>query len=858
MGVKYRLIYLLLLSQLLNVGFLQSVSLANPTNVSDRRATNHQTKASFLERQGRAFYESGQLQKAISLFQQAISVYQNEGDIVGEAIVLSNLALVYQQLGSLSQAEQAISTSIELLEGDRNSAATQPILAQVLEIQGKLLFSKGQSQQALTAWERSSAIFSQLEDREGIVRSRINQAQALQSLGFYRKAIDTLEPIVESLKQQGESLTQVIALRNLGDALQVVGEVKRAGEILQQSLAIAERLKLEEEIAASQLSLANVLRALGESETAMTLYQQAADRSSQEIVQTQALLNQLSLSIENRQYSAAEAILPQIQINLNKLPVNRSAIYARINFAQSIMNLEREGKKIACTTTECQPAYILATAVREARILKNGRTEAYALGKLAAAYELAQQESSAEKLTQQALDLAQTNNASDIAYELHWQLGRLLKAQNRTKEAIAAYSEAVKTLQSIRSDLVAMNPAVQFSFRDRVEPIYRQLVELLLDAEGNTPSPQRLETVRQTLESLQLAELDNFLRQACLKANPILVDRIDRTAAVIYPIILPDKLAVVVSLPGQPLRYHSTPVSQQEVELTADRFRLALTQRNSPRVLPLAEKVYDWLIGPATADLEASKIDTLVFVLDGVLRNIPMSALHDGERYAIERYGIALTPGLQLLESKPLEPKRLGVLSAGLSESRQGFAALPYVKTELKEIGTKVSSRTLLDRDFTSGSFQKAIDDNPLPIVHLATHGQFSSELDQTFLLTWDDRIGIDRLRGLLQTAELDRSKAIELLVLSACETAAGDKWATLGLAGVATRSGARSTLATLWQVNDRSTAILMEKFYQELSQPGATKAEALRKAQISILKDPQYRRHPYYWAAYVLIGNWL
>jgi tetratricopeptide (TPR) repeat protein len=437
LGVKYRLIYLLLLSQLLNVGFLQSVSLANPTNVSDRRATNHQTKASFLERQGRAFYESGQLQKAISLFQQAISVYQNEGDIVGEAIVLSNLALVYQQLGSLSQAEQAISTSIELLEGDRNSAATQPILAQVLEIQGKLLFSKGQSQQALTAWERSSAIFSQLEDREGIVRSRINQAQALQSLGFYRKAIDTLEPIVESLKQQGESLTQVIALRNLGDALQVVGEVKRAGEILQQSLAIAERLKLEEEIAASQLSLANVLRALGESETAMTLYQQAADRSSQEIVQTQALLNQLSLSIENRQYSAAEAILPQIQINLNKLPVNRSAIYARINFAQSIMNLEREGKKIACTTTECQPAYILATAVREARILKNGRTEAYALGKLAAAYELAQQESSAEKLTQQALDLAQTNNASDIAYELHWQ-----RRSHRDRSAARPASES--------------------------------------------------------------------------------------------------------------------------------------------------------------------------------------------------------------------------------------------------------------------------------------------------------------------------------------------------------------------------------------------------------------------------------
>lgn len=846
--LKSPLAHFLLLSQFFNIGI---PSLASPISTSHSQAT-------ILEQQGRESYKAGQLEKALSLLQQAINSYEKEGDPIGKAIALSNLALVYQQLGRFTEAELTIANSIKLLENQPKVSRNEPSIAQILEIQGNIYFSKGRAQQALTTWERASAIFTQLGNREGIARSRINEAQALQTLGFYRKAIDILEPIVESLKQESDSLTQVVALRSLGDALQIVGEVKQASEILQQSVTIAERLKLPEAIAASKLSLANTKRSLLESEAAMTLYREAANLSNKDLVQTQALLNQLSLSIQTQQYSAAESLLPQIQLNLESLLPNHSTIHARINFAQSLMDLEREGKKLACSPAACEPAYILATAVREAKNLEDWRTQAYALGKLGTVYERARQRSNAQKLTQQALDLAQTIGASDIAYELQWQLGRLLKAQNRPTEAIAAYSESVKTLQSIRSDLVAANPAVQFSFRDNVEPIYRELVELLLDVEGNTPSPQKLETVRQTIESLQLAELDNFLRQACLKANPILVDQIDRTAAVIYPIILPNKLAVVLSLPGQPLRYYSTPVSQTEVELTADRLRLALTQRNSPRVLPLAQQVYDWLIRPATADLEASKIETLVFVLDGVLRNIPMAALHDGREYAIEKYGIALTPGLQLLGSQPLKTQRLGVLSAGLSQSRQGFAALPYVKTELNEIGTKVLSRTLLDRDFTSKTFQNAINDDPLPIVHLATHGQFSSQLDQTFLLTWDDRIGIDRLRGLLQIAELDRPNPIELLVLSACETASGDKWATLGLAGVATRSGARSTLATLWQVNDRSTAVLMERFYQELTKPSTTKAQALRNAQIAILQDPQYRKHPYYWAAYVLIGNWL
>jgi CHAT domain-containing protein len=142
-------------------------------------------------------------------------------------------------------------------------------------------------------------------------------------------------------------------------------------------------------------------------------------------------------------------------------------------------------------------------------------------------------------------------------------------------------------------------------------------------------------------------------------------------------------------------------------------------------------------------------------------------------------------------------------------------------------------------------------------VVHLATHGQFSSNAENTFILAWNERISVKQLGRLLEAREQNDRKPIELLVLSACQTAAGDNRAALGLAGVAVRSGARSTLATLWPVDDRSTSDFMGEFYQALAQSQVTKAQAVRQAQLALLKQPKFR-HPFYWAPFVLIGNWL
>lgn len=207
-----------------------------------------------------------------------------------------------------------------------------------------------------------------------------------------------------------------------------------------------------------------------------------------------------------------------------------------------------------------------------------------------------------------------------------------------------------------------------------------------------------------------------------------------------------------------------------------------------------------------------------------------------------------------MIDPKPLPREEIKALTVGLSEARQGFAPLSNVPLELKQIQSEVSSQVLLNQEFTSTAFQEELKSSPFPIVHIASHGKFSSKAEETFILTWDDRINVKALDNILQS-EPSRSNVIELLVLSACETATGDKRAALGLAGIAVRAGARSTLATLWSVNDAATANVMSQFYRELA--NKTKAEALRRAQLALIQDPTYQ-HPVYWAPYVLVGNWL
>lgn len=802
------------------------------------------------EQQGKALYEAGQFSEAATVWQQAASAFEAQGNTLDQAMVLSNLALAYQQLGLWPQAIAAITESLNLVQTQQNKSDSPHrlnILAQALDTQGSLHLALGQSEQALTAWEHAASTYAQAGDDAGVTRSLINLAQALKALGFYRRALTTLTQVNQTLQKQPDSLIKAAGLRSLGNILRLVGDLDQSQQVLQQSLSIAQKLKSPQDIGDALFNLGNTARSQQDTKAALGFYQKAAITTGSLPIKIHAQLNQLSLLLDTEQWLAAQALWPQIQAQIVNLPPSRTAVYARINFAQSLMKLR---------ITPSSIAQLLATTVHQAKSLKDSRAEAYALGSLGGLYEQTEQWSSAQDLTQQALLNVQAINAPEIAYRWQWQLGRLLKVQGDLRGAIAAYSQAVNTLQSLRSDLVAINPDIQFSFRESVEPVYRELVSLLLQPGNTATSQQNLVQARQVIESLQLAELDNFLREACDRKSAQ-IDQVDPHTAVIYPIILADRLEVILSLPQQPLRHYATSLSHSGVESILENLRQTLIVRTSREFMPFSQQVYNWLIRPAETDLANSGVNTLVFVLDGALRNIPMAVLHNGNQYLVEKYNIALAPSLALLDPKPLQREDLKVLSAGLTEARLGFAPLENVALELNEIKSKVPSVVLLNQEFTRENFQAKIESASFAIIHIATHGKFSSKAAETFILTWDDRLSVNQLDNLLRSRTQNRQRAIELLVLSACETATGDKRAALGLAGVAVRAGARSTLATLWAVNDAASANLISQFYHELTNTKETKAEALRYAQLSLLHTRQYK-HPIYWAPYVLLGNWL
>jgi CHAT domain-containing protein len=526
---------------------------------------------------------------------------------------------------------------------------------------------------------------------------------------------------------------------------------------------------------------------------------------------------------------------------------------------------------ISSPSREISPANILRTAIQQAENIEDTQTQAYGWGELGKLSELAGKLPQAQKLTEKAIFLSQSINAPEITYQLQWQLGRLHKAQGDIKSAIASYDIAIEALQALRSDLVTINRDIQFSFRESVEPVYRESVALLLqdptlkDQNGQA-NPKILDKARQRIEALQLAELDNFFREACLQGQKVILDRVvDRdnpTSAILYPIVLADTIQIIVKLPNQPLKLYTSQVKETEVEQIVTKLRQDLTNPSAIRDLKMrSQQVYTWLIKPIEADLGKTPVNTLVFVLDGVLRNLPMSALFDGKKYLIEKYALSLSPGLQLFNPKPLVTQKLKVLTAGLTQPPKNFpnfAPLHGIKSEFDLI-TKVGISTipLLNDKFTSTALERKIKETPFNIVHLATHGQFSSRVDDTFVLAADGAINVRQFDTLLRDRDEARPEALQLLVLSACQTAEGDKRAVLGLAGIAIRAGARSTIASLWQIDDESTAMFVGSFYSELKKGDISKAQALQHAQLQLLHHPNYRS-PSYWSAYVLIGNWL
>lgn len=856
-----------------------------------------------LLRQGQDFYDSGHFSEAIKVLQDVADVFKNQEDYSSQGATLANLSLAYQQLGQWDEAEKAIADSINLLNDHPGDARYSKRIAQAWEIAGQLKLSIGKPQEALKLWQDAAQKYYKLQELIAANRNTVNQSIALQELGQHRQALKMLIDLLPKLQQQPDLLVTAIAWRNLANVLRVVGEVPelenyglpfiklpdgkkltyldRAKQLLTASIKITDELQFTQESNLTRFILANTFEAsyqrlknaaerigspskeknaLEEAQTALKYYQEVVtDSKNNQIVRVQAQLNHLALSLkiqEIKEFSRNDLLKTTSEIDL--LPVGRAAIYARISLVKSLMTIAKESENKSQFLLPS--ANLLTDAIQQAQKLGDRHSQAYAMLYLGKLYEQNNYFKEATNSSLQALSITEELQTKEIAYQLEWQLGRLAQKQADKKQAIVYYRQAIKSLDSVRHNLSSLpNPEVQFSFRDDAEPIYRELVSLLL-LESEV-SQTNLKEARSIIEALQVAELENYLRCQLSDSKPIELDKVIQThnlnTAVIYPIVLEDRLEVILKLPGKEtlIRYTSL-ISEKDLKTVINKLQDDIDEgKTAQDETANFTKMYDLILKKAEPYLKAIKVDTLLFVLDGSLQNVPMASLYDGNSYLIEKYSIALNLGLQLIDKNPLEKDKFNVLVAGLSEKVDNyFLELPDVKEEVKVIP---NSTVLLNADFTFNTLQQKINSQSFSVVHLATHGLFSSNPEETFIWAANqEKINVNQLINLLRSQQQNQLNPIKLLVLSACQTAKGDKWAALGIAGVAVRSGARSTIASLSNVPDKSTALMMKYLYEELGKPGVTEAEALRSAQLKIFENPEFKQ-PSYWSSFILLGSW-
>jgi len=735
--------------------------------------------------------------------------------------------------------------------------------AEKYRMQGLSAFQRGAFEQAVLYWRVAVKLYEK-EGKSNKQRETLGLlAQAYQYIGQYNEALKCLKSALILAEKSGDRTQIASVLGSLGNLHITLGPPDKAFQYLNEGLSMAKGLGDSGLLAIILNNLGNLFitqkkysEALGSYLESMTL----AQKSNNDLLAAIALTNAAMAHMENGQYNKSEELLNRALDETRKLDLSHDKAYGLINIGLTYRHLRPhlldQDKLFVLSSQAFNEALIVSETIGDLRSLS------YACGYLGTLSEDQKHYQEALKFTRRATLVAQQVYAPESLYLWQWQTGRLLKVIGKTEEAISAFRNCIYTLQSIRQEMSTCYGSPQISFRESVGPIYFGFVDLLLQRSASMQKREQVEPLlmeaREAVESLKVAELRDYFQDECMGAARFRITRLDvvsKTAVVIYPVVLPDRTELLLSLPTG-LKRFSIPIRADVLTQEIRKFCQKLEKRTTREYLPHAQKLYDWLIRPLEPDLMSLTTDTLVFVPDGPLRSIPMGALHDGKQFFITKYAIAITPSLNLTDPKPVKRENIKVLSAGLTDSVQGFPPLPNVSDELQAIQTCYGGKPLLNKNFLTSRLEKELKDKQFTIMHIASHGRFEGDVKKSFLLTFDGRLTMDQLEQYVGLFKF-REDPLELLALSACETAAGDDRATLGLAGIAIKAGARSALATLWYINDQASSELVAEFYRQLQDPSVSRAIALKRAQLKLLNDRSYQ-HPGYWSPFLLINNWL
>lgn len=741
----------------------------------------------------------------------------------------------------------------------------------------------------------------------GKIKLQISRGEAYRALGYYRQARTDFNQALETALDLEAPVLTAIATQTLGYIDFLERHMEMAEMNLRSALLQAEALDKPVLAAACANRLGTVLFNLNQPEDALKLYQKALNylNAADDPGLEAAIRRNLSRVVVDNEAAVALLISAQKKADAVSLPYERAELLMAIASEARQREFGEQGISLSYTS--------LIKAFEIANDLEAARLQSLSAGKLGALYENRDRLAEAMDLTQHAIGTAQSINAHDLLLQWEWQIGRLMNARGEKIKAIDAYRRAVFHIESIRQDIPIEYQDGRSSFRETLAPIYFGLADLLLqqsDSESDLNVQQAmLNEARYTVEKIKQSELQDYFKDPCIAAYSHQIETLSPATAVIYPIILPDRLELLIDIGGRLFRKTS---KIKQADLEEGVLRLAGQLRIAGSVKNSARDVYTWMIAPIVPLLDENQIDTLVYVPDGALRLLPIAALWDGKKFLIERYAIANVPGLTLLDPKPTPRGEMTCLLAGMSkpgpvvqdlpenlwlalqntpmarmdqsvrglnieakhlqksvtpriEDRnksddldkiQKMLALPGVEKEIASLSHNLKGNVLLNEGFKLKPFTKALETEPYRIVHIASHGYFGGSPEQNFIMTYNKLLNMNQLEALIKPKQFAQ-KSVEVIALSACQTAEGDDRSPLGLTGIALKSGARSALGSLWPVSDLAAQSLLPAFYAHLKDSRVTKAKALRQAQLDLMKQEGFQ-HPYYWSAFILVGNWL
>ena len=905
--------------------FPKAIEYSDQTLAIARELHSDSLEASALEISARAYTVTGKPGQAVSNLEQVVSFRLAEADRTGEASALAALAQAHFALSHHDTAveyyEQALAISREI--GNRSIEST------VLDGLGDEYKEFGKPDRAIEFYEQALVISRELKNRNGESAVIGNLGLLYATIGEYEKSIKYHEQSLALARASKDRFTEGVELGLIGYTYRLLGQYETAIRYYQQGIQIARDLKIRVGEGMGLNEMGNAYSGLGRYQIAIGYYEQALTIERQ--VKNRAVeswtLNDMGTAYL-RLKDAAKAIefYNQALAIAREIKDRATEGEATNNLGLAYLSLRQSQRAISSG----EEALVIA------RQVKNRRNEHDALFGLMQAHQADRQPYLAIFYGKQAVNVVQSirsdnrglSDASRRAFVDHRKetyrtlanllisRGRLLEAQQvlnllkeqeffdyiRRNERAAGpsgradltseESEWASRYRTASETLVGKGAEMQ-TLQDRIKKqpalagstdIQRQFADLQKDLEaGNRAFQQFLDGFKQYFAAkADRAPLTINLRDTeALKTD---LGELKHGSVAIYTLVTPDRYVAMLVTP-RVQRAYETKIESEDLNQKIAAFREAIEDpRSNP--LPLAQEMYRILIPEALAgDLKQARAETLMWSLDGALRYVPVTALHDGKQYLIEKYRMAVFTPASNARLKELPQARWKGVAFGVTEARAGFDPLPGVSEELRSIVREnpgergvLDGRRLLDAQFTRAAFQRELAIG-YPVVHVASHFQFRpGDETQSFLLLGDG--------SQLTLADLKAADTIfagvDLLTLSACSTGLGDVKTSdgsevEGFGVLAQRKGAKAVVASLWPVADASTGLLMREFYRfRQSAPNLTKIEALRRAQLQLMRGtnkptapsgertvggrlvPGDYRHPFYWAPFFLMGNWL